>query len=303
MQIATKNDCIMALWRYCAHMGTTEKQIGKEWQAIDLDHLSASQLLQTTASWIFKYLALSKQERREMGVGERAAIGSSVHTAVQAVLCHGQDMNESIDAAITAFDFHDADEDRVLRDKLRTCIPAMIENGVEILAEANFAGSVDEERILLWLDGVNVPLLGFVDLVQPETMFCEMKTKAPRKTKVLKSGEQGWSKASLPKKPEHNHLCQAAIYQKALNVTPSICYIAEHDCQMFTPFNCDELKADSIADALEDIRQKALIRQNLLRVSNDPKVLASITDPDWKHAFQWRMEPEFLRKAKELWNQ
>jgi len=134
MQIATKNVCIMELWRYCAHMGTTEKQIGKEWQAIDLDHLSAAQLLQTTASWIFKYLALSKQERRKMGVGERAAIGSSVHTAVQAVLCHGQDMNESIDAAITAFDFHDADEDRVLREKFRTCIPAMIENGVEILA-------------------------------------------------------------------------------------------------------------------------------------------------------------------------
>jgi hypothetical protein len=48
----------------------------------------------------------------------------------------------------------------------------MVENGVELLADANFAGAIDEERILLWLDGVKVPLLGFVDLLQPETMFC-----------------------------------------------------------------------------------------------------------------------------------
>lgn len=282
---------------------TLTRQIGPEWSAADLTHLSASQLLNTTAMWVFKYVALDKDERRQIGVGERAAIGTVVHNSVQAIICHGQDIGDTIEQAKIDFDFHDANQDQVLRDKFRTCIAGMVGNAVTALVDANFTGAVEEERIELWLDGVNVPIIGYVDLLQPKTMFCEMKTKAPRKTKLLKSGEQGWSKATLPKKPEFNHLCQSAIYQAALGVTPSICYIAEHDCQMFTPFNCDELKADSLAHALEEMRQKALIRQNLLRVSNDAKTLASITDPDWQHAFQWRMEPEFVERAKQLWKQ
>ena len=277
-------------------------KITEEWQNAGLTHLSASQLLRTHAKWVFDYVYLDSSERRKMGVGERAAIGTSVHNAVQSVLCNGNDIDDSIRQAEVDFDFHPADQDRVLRDKFRTCIPDMVNNGINLLGEA-FTGSVEEQRIELWLDGVGVPIIGFVDLMQTGTMFCEMKTKAPRKTKLLKSGEQGWSKATLPKKPEHNHLCQAAIYQKALGITPSVAYIAEHDAVLFTPFNCEALSGESMAACLEDMRQKALIRQNLLRVSNDPKVLASITDPDWQHAYQWKMEPEFYRKAKELWQQ
>jgi len=49
------------------------------------------------------------------------------------------------------------------------------------------------------------------------------------------------------------------------------------------------------------MRQKALVRQNLLKFSDDPKVLASIIDPDWDHVYQWKLEDEFLEKAKKLW--
>lgn len=276
--------------------------ITQEWSDAGVTHLSASQLGRTEAKWVFDYLYLDSSERRKMGVGERAAIGTAVHSAVQSVLCAGNDIDESISRAQTDFDFHPADQDKVLRDKFRTCIPAMVNNGLDLLGEA-FTGATEEKRIEIWLDGVGVPIIGFVDLLQDGTMFCEMKTKAPRKTKILKSGEQGWSRATLPKKPEYSHLCQSAIYQKALGVTPSIAYIAEHDAVLFTPFNCESLSGQSIADCLEDIRQKALRRQNLLKISNDPKVLASFIEPDWQHAYQWKMEPEFYRKARELWQQ
>jgi len=38
-----------------------------------------------------------------------------------------------------------------------------------------------------------------------------------------------------------------------------------------------------------------------LRFSDDPKVLASIVDPDWDHAYQWKLEDEYLQKARKLW--
>ena len=66
-------------------------------------------------------------------------------------------------------------------------------------------------------------------------------------------------------------------------------------------FNCDELKADNLAKCLEEMRQKALVRQNLLKFSDDPKVLASIVDPDWDHAYQWKLDDEYLQKARKLW--
>lgn len=277
------------------------REISKEWFDAGIDHISASQLLRTPAKWIFDYVYLTKDERRLVGVGEAAALGTSVHNAIQAIICHGQDIDQAIRQAEIAFDLHEADEDQVKRERFRLSIPAMINNGVDILAENGFVGAVEEERIEAWLDDVNVPVLGFVDLLVPDTGFCEMKTKAPRKTKLLKDGTQGWAKATLPKKPDFNHICQASIYWLATKVTPSICYIAEHDAVLFTAFNCEELQADGIQYALDEMRQKAIIRQNLLKVSNDAKVLASITDPDWSHMYQWKMKPEWLTKAKNLW--
>jgi len=94
---------------------------------------------------------------------------------------------------------------------------------------------------------------------------------------------------------------QLAIYQKALKITPSICYINEAEAVLFTPFNCEELKAENLAKCVEEMRQKALVRQNLLKLSDDPKVLASIVDPEWDHPYQWKLEDEYLQKARELW--
>lgn len=278
-----------------------KREIGEVWKQAGATHLSASQLLISPASWIFKYRYLTAEQRSALGVGERAAVGTAVHGGVQTIVCNGEDIDTATTAAELLFDFHDADEDAVLRERLHDAIPAMIRNGVDCCIENGFVGAIAEERIECWLDDVEVPIIGFVDLLVEGSMFCEMKTKAPRKTKLLKDGTQGWAKATLPKKPEFNHICQAAIYQHALGVSPSIMYIAEHDAVLFNAYNCEELKADGMAYALNETRQKALIRQNLLKVSTDPKVLASITDPDWSHNYQWKIKDEYLQQARALW--
>ena len=100
--------------------------IGLEWLSVDLDHLSPSQLLTSTPSWIFKYLYLGK-DRRNIVVGENAALGSAVHNAVQNVLCGIPTYDATREAQIE-FDMHDANEDAAKRIKYRGIIPQMVQN-------------------------------------------------------------------------------------------------------------------------------------------------------------------------------
>ena len=47
------------------------------------------------------------------------------------------------------------------------------------------------------------------------------------------------------------------------------------------------------------MRRKALIRQNLLKISTDAKVLAGLVEPEFDHPFYWNHQ--FKEEAKELW--
>jgi len=276
----------------------------KTWDGIGLDHTSPSQLLAPLPSWVFKYAYLDKKTRRLMTVGENAALGTSAHNGIQAYQCHGQTLKQAVFESQNEFDFHPANEDDVKRKHYRTLVPSLIVQGIRALRRNGFRECEDEVKIACWLDDVDVPVTGFVDIFDfKRGVFCEMKSRAPRKTRVLKSGEQGWAKAQLPKaEPDWPHTCQAAIYERATGLTPTILYVADHGTAFFTPENCNSLKRPSLDRAIEHLRQKALVRQNLLTVSGgDPKMMASLVDPDWNHQYQWNIEPDFLEMAKNLW--
>lgn len=277
------------------------------WKKAGLDHLSASQLLRTPAKWVFDYLHLSPAERIAQGVGWRAHLGSACHDSMQAILSAGQDFGSAIKEAEAYYDDCRSEEDDVIRIRLREAIPGVIESGTRVLSQAGFAGSKPEQYISVALPGVDIPVIGFIDMMQRTSTggvrCAEIKTKGPKKTRILKDGTQGWGKATLPKKPEWNHVCQASIYNLAVGGETVIAYAAEHDAAIFTPDNCDELKPSGLAEALEDMRQRALLRQNLLNISTDAKMLTSIIDPDWRHMYQWNIKEEFLTRAKALWQQ
>lgn len=273
--------------------------IEAKFASIGLEHFSPSQLNLPIANWLFDYLYLSKEERREKKVGENAAYGTSVHNAVQAILCHGQSKDDAVQSALLDFDFHPADESPEKREKFRELISPAVESGVELLYDL-FLNARDEERISITLDGVAIPVIGYVDIIGDE-YFCECKTKAPRLGPIKKDGTRSWVRPSMPKQPEWNHLQQVAVYWKATGLTPTLAYISASGSHMFTPDNCDQLKEESLEFALNELRQKALIRQNLISVSTDPKVLAGLMDPDFKHPFYWNHQ--FKDKAKELFKQ
>lgn len=277
------------------------------WTRANLDHLSASQLLRTPAKWVFDYLHLTPAERIAQGVGWRAHLGSACHDGMQAVVCDGQDYASAIRDAETYFDDCFGEDDDVMRDRFREAIPGIIENGTRALIEAGFVQSEAETRMSVELPGIGIPVIGFIDLLQLTSsggyIVGEIKTKGPKKTRILKDGSQGWGKATLPKSPEFNHVCQASLYSLATGGEAVIAYVAEHDAVIFDKTNCDDLKPSGLAEALEEMRQRALLRQNLLTISTDPKRLTTIIDPDWRHMYQWKIKDEFLQRAKALWQQ
>lgn len=262
-----------------------------------VSYMSASQLLKPTANRVFDYLHL-RERRRDSKVGFNAAVGTACHNAMQSVLCLGEDIETAITKAVADVDFHTAppSEPEDKRDKYKEILPDMVHQGVDLLAE-QFGGSKDEQRIEISLDGIDVPVIGYIDLVSSDT-FCEVKTKSPRRGALKKDGTRGYSKASIPAVPEYNHICQVAIYHKATGLIPTIAYVAEHDAVLFTPDNCDELKPASLAHHLNEMYGKALRWQNLLKISTDPKVLAGIVEPDFT-SFYW--DEETMQEARELW--
>lgn len=273
------------------------KDLQEKFASVGLHHFSPSQLNMPLPNWIFDYIYLSKESRREKKVGENAAFGTSVHDAVQAILCHGQSFEDAIDAAVMAFDFHPADESAEKREKYREMISPAVESGVELLS-GSFSGAREEEKISITLEGVAIPIIGYIDLIN-DGVFCECKTKAHRMGKIKNNGERSWVKPSMPNQPEWNHLQQVAVYWKATGFTPTMAYISAEGSTLFTPENCDHLKDDMLSHALEQIRQKAIIRQNLIGVSTNPKVLAGLMEPAFDHPFYWNHQ--FKEDAKELW--
>tara|TARA_E500000318_G_scaffold40004_2_gene38440 strand:- start:1377 stop:2207 length:831 start_codon:yes stop_codon:yes gene_type:complete len=267
-------------------------------KSVGVYHFSPSQLNRPLANWMFEYVYLSKEKRREIVVGENAAFGTAVHTVIQAVVCHGQDIDEATEEAMTGYDFHPANFSDDKRDKFRELIPAASSVGIDLLSPL-FAGAQEERKIELMLDGVLVPVMGYVDLFK-DGLLAEIKTKAPRKGMIKKDGTRSWAKASLPKEPQWEHVMQAAVYWKATGATPNIAYVSAEDGVIFSPDNCDKMSQDALNFAIEEIRRKAITRQNLLAVSTDPKVLAGLMEPDFNHPFYWGHQ--FVNDAKELWS-
>ncbi len=270
----------------------------KNFEELGLDHFSPSQLNKKLAVWMFQYVALSKEDRRQMKVGYPAIYGTAVHQGVQHYLCDGLVMDDAVEMAMTSYDLQqvkDTDDERNIayRDKIQ---PA-IEQGVELLGDA-FESAEAERHVTLELPELVLPIIGYVDLIK-DNVICECKTKIGRMNQPKKDGTRTLGKAQIPAEPAQYHVEQVAIYSKATGAIPSIAYISHDRAVRFDPFNCQALRAENIDRAIENVRQKALKRQNLIAYSNDPRVLGGILEADFSHPFYWD-DPDNIEYAKEI---
>ena len=148
--------------------------------------------------------------------------------------------------------------------------------------------------------GIEIPVHGYADL--KGKMVIEDKCKFPKQGRLKKDNTRSWLTVKLPDKPTSDHLLQTDFYHYATGLPIYICYINEETFKVFHAGNYDLLKPEAIMSRLPNFIQRCKVRQNLLSISDNPKVIKDYIQPDFEN-FKWKneLDPDFLINAMNYW--
>ena len=181
----------------------------------------------------------------------------------------------------------------------KSILPKMIANGhAAHQTIPGYETCKPEIEAFRWFDGINIPVHGYIDL-KGDKVIIEDKCKFPRKGKIKKDGTRSWFTSKLPEdKPEPFNLLQVDFYWSVFKVPVYLCYINEETFKVFHAGNCDELKPENIEKRIPKIIQRCKVRQNLMQLSNDAKVIKNYIQPQFDHYF-WRndLDENYLQDA------
>lgn len=168
-----------------------------------IDHLSASALNLWSSSprlYCIRYLARVKDQ------GSPAAIrGTAVENALLHIL-HGKSNPEAI--ALDAYMQNTGGEvDNDVIEAERALIPGMVEQCLRWKQPKGFVGS--QLRIEHYLDGISIPVIGFLDFAFDEVDVDLKTTKA------------------CPSKPRPEHVRQVSIYRAARKKPGRLLYVTD----------------------------------------------------------------------------
>jgi hypothetical protein len=206
-------------------------------------------------------------------------------------------INEKLKKIVPNLDQHEEFE------YYKQILPKMIANGHA--AHQSIPGYEDckpEIEAFRWFDGINIPVHGYIDL-KGDKLIIEDKCKFPRRGMVKKDGTRSWFPGKLPEdRPEPYNLLQVDFYWSVFKVPVYLCYINEKSYKVFSADNCDELKPENIEKRIPKIIQRCKIRQNLMQLSSDTKVVKDYIQPQFDHYF-WKndLEENYLSDAMKFW--
>ncbi len=269
-----------------------------------ITHFSPSSLLQPLDVWSFNYLHL-QERRRDVPVGAPAPLGSAVHDAIQSVVCDGEHPDDATNNAIKVLSKHQPrDADDALRleqylDEIETIISHGLDAMHEVFKVEGDFEATKEKVIGYEHPKLDVPIIGYIDFAAPRSII-ELKTKSSRPGRVKKDGTRSFSAPLPPKKPDYAHISQVSLYSACTGKPPILVYVTYRGWEVFTQENCELLSDQNLDNHLHKLVHAAIVRQNLLKISNDPKVLAGYIQPDFTN-FRWNIGEEFLAEAKEIW--
>lgn len=221
------------------------------------------------AFWVLKYLH---------GMRDDAGPAAKRGTAVEAGLDHwiggNRDLAFCQKAAHDNFLLNTGGQADDAHEAERSAISPMLEqataaigSGVRLLAR--------QVAIETWLDGIEVPVIGYCDYVLEDGSIIDLKTTH-----------------RLPSSPKPDHLRQVAIYAQARQAPVSLLYVTPRK------FSRMHVPAEACQEAIEDIRRVARSLRTVLAMSDTPKDAAEFVAPDYSK-FYWSTET--TSKGKEIW--
>ena len=149
--------------------------------------------------------------------------------------------------------------------------------------------------------GIDVPMGGFVDVTAKDSII-EIKTQWSTATGLFnKDGSLRLRKPSKTDTPQKSHLRQVATYSNAAEKPPILIVAKAFEYTVFDEMNTEFMRKKELKHAFETMRLSARARQNLLKISDDPKVLANFVPLNLMH-FVWKdLEEEVLKEIMNIW--
>lgn len=149
--------------------------------------------------------------------------------------------------------------------------------------------------------GIDVPIGGFVDVTAKDSII-EIKTQWSTATGLFnKDGSLRLRKPSKTDTPQKSHLRQVATYSNAAEKPPILIVANAFEYTVFDDMNTEFMRKKELKHAFETMRLSARARQNLLKISDDPKVLANFVPLNLMH-FVWKeLDEEVLREIMDIW--
>ena len=199
-----------------------------------------------------KYLHGFKDE-----VGPSAWRGSAVEAGLDLWL-YKRDLKAAHEAAIARFEIDAVGLADDATDKERKAIPDMLEIATGLLVNKP-EPSARQLKIEHWFDGIEVPIIGYVDYVWPDEGY-DLKTTM-----------------RMPSDVPGNHARQGALYSTATGKPWKFLYI--------TPKKGEIKPLDNAVMHLKHLETSARAIRRILNVSNNKTDIAHIFVPDFDHYF------------------
>ena len=149
--------------------------------------------------------------------------------------------------------------------------------------------------------GIDLAMGGYVDVTTKNSII-EIKTQWSTASGLFnKDGSLRLRKPSKTETPSKAHLRQVATYTNAAQKPPKLVIANAFEYTIFDENNTEFLRQKELKQAFETMRISARARQNLLKISNDPRVFAMYAPLNLMHYVWNDFDEEVLKEIMTIW--
>ena len=177
----------------------------------------------------------------------------------------------------------------------------VVTNLLSAFREINVEATDFQELVKGEGKGIDLAMGGYVDVTTKNSII-EIKTQWSTASGLFnKDGSLRLRKPSKTETPSKAHLRQVATYTNAAQKPPKLVIANAFEYTIFDEHNTEFLRQKELKQAFETMRISARARQNLLKISNDPRVFAMYAPLNLMHYVWNDFDEEVLKEIMTIW--